>query len=1719
MTRPIAFLDNTLFNDVFGRQNAAGQPVFDGPAGVRILDALDEAYDLRITDTVWDEATRGAGTYPRPTAVVDWLRSRDIIDVPTGFAPGRDAGEQSIDWALEHPSPGDPALSDPTVAKYVFSSDGYFNGYTNAQPVTTPALVEQLIIDGKLNMLDYENLAARSPSAVGMQPIADVAARVANAHSTGPIVTPDGHGNLLVDVDGDPGTTFDRAVVEIGKAILDPSKFNNVGELVGLTGPEAEAVSQAFNEQVAKGGKFLKGAGLALVALDTTISLAKANDQFSQGDQDGGFETLGGLQARLLLGSVGSAAGTLLGTAAGAGLVAAGVAAGSPLIAAAVVVGAVVGGAAAIGLGGDALGKAIGDAEQAIFDAFARAQPEVGDFFGNLGDVSLDVYGAIIGSSTTVPGSSGYVDDVVEALQGAETLASPLVLDLDRDGAIDLIPLATSRARFDIDGDGFAERTGWVAPADGLLALDRDGDGWIRGNAELFGTKRADGFGVLATLDTNHDGMISAADALFARLRVWIDANGDGISAPSELRSLAQLGIVSILLDSSEVNQAVQGHLITNDGTFTYASGATGRISDVWFAYDELRSRLDGNVPLDPRVFFLPTLRGYGELADLHVAMSLDDGAGGLLEQVQGIATESLTGLFDDPGLEDRLRNILFRWAGVDGVAIGSRGANVDARELGFLEALTGTDFLQHGYQPDPRVQAGKALSAAFEDAYDAITARLLLEAAGRELFAGTPDYHIATDGFTGIGGLRAGALAQLSSLALSPDAELVLWQNVVRFVLAVKTEAALTQADITALDTAIKASAPALSYLLIRESLDTDGSLGVRKNGDVAANSLAGGIKDDTITGQDGNDTVFGSYGADILSGSQGADVMQGGVGDDLLYGGRGADLYRWALGDGADVIREEGSADLTDRLQLGTGITAADLGFLRRGNEDLQITIGRGAGRGEVVVERQFMGGYGALDQLRLADGTVLTLRNRAYVTQGSDADDRLFGITAGGLPRDTIRAGAGDDRVYAGIADDRALGGTGDDTLLGEDANDTLLGEAGRDVLSGGDGNDSLDGGAGNDSLGGGRGNDLYVYAGGDDILADHGASADLDTLRMAAGIDLADLGFARIGGDLRIAVAGAGTLLLRNQFASISDGFEMLRLASGAAIDLRAKGYVTLGTVGADRLYGITLGGLAADTVQAGSGDDAVYAGTGHDRALGGVGHDTLSGDDGNDSLLGEVGDDRLTGGEGNDSLDGGAGHDSLDGGRGNDLYLYGGGQDSLADQGSSSDVDTVRMAAGIDLAELGFTRVDNDLRISVAGAGTLLLRNQFSGVSTGFETLRLADGTVIDLRARGYVTLGTDGNDRLYGITVGGMAADTIRAGNGNDVAYAGTGHDSLSGGAGHDTLAGDDGDDILFGQAGDDRLTGGEGDDSLDGGAGNDSLDGGRGNDTFGYVAGNDTLSDRGSSASLDTVRLAAGIEAAELTFLRVEDDLRIDVAGVGRLLLQGQFASQAFAFETLRLASGATIDLLARRYVTEGTEGNDRLYGISVGGSTADTLRAAGGNDVAYAGAGNDLVLGGGGNDTLYGDDGDDTLQGEDGLDRLTGGAGNDTLAGGLANDSLDGGAGSDSLLGGGGTDTLRGGAGADLFVFTAVGAVAGVDIIADFLPIQGDRVLLKGILQGYDPVTDDFSTFVRLLPGSGGASLRVDADGGANAFVEIAVLSGTGTQGLPLHEYVLVG
>lgn len=134
----------------------------------------------------------------------------------------------------------------------------------------------------------------------------------------------------------------------------------------------------------------------------------------------------------------------------------------------------------------------------------------------------------------------------------------PLVIDLGKSG-FELTGIEDG-VHFDMDLNGFAEKTGWITGDDAFLALDLNGDGKINNSRELFGdrtllsdgTYAKSGFEALAQYDYNLDGLIDAHDEIYNRLLIWQDKNKDGISTSDELMTLKEAGITSINLNYTE---------------------------------------------------------------------------------------------------------------------------------------------------------------------------------------------------------------------------------------------------------------------------------------------------------------------------------------------------------------------------------------------------------------------------------------------------------------------------------------------------------------------------------------------------------------------------------------------------------------------------------------------------------------------------------------------------------------------------------------------------------------------------------------------------------------------------------------------------------------------------------------------------------------------------------------------------------------------------------------------------------------------------------------------------------------------------------------------------------------------------------------------------------------------------------------------------------------
>jgi len=1271
----------------------------------------------------------------------------------------------------------------------------------------------------------------------------------------------------------------------------------------------------------------------------------------------------------------------------------------------------------------------------------------------------------------------------------AETIWSPIVLDLDGDG-VETTGLKEG-AYFDHDGNGFAEQTGWASGDDGLLVMDRNGDGKIDTGKELFGnqtlmadgTTAANGFQALAELDANTDGKIDVNDAAYTNLRVWQDTDGDGISTADELKTLSDSGIASIntgYTDSTLVD--ANGNEHKQVGSFTKTDGTTAAAADVWFKTDKMYTIADEWLDVPADIAALPDLQGYGNVYDLHQAM-VRDTSGGLKALVESFITET------DPAVRTQLMDqIIFKWAGCDGVDPASRanyGVHIDARQLVALETFLGEGFVHlQDNQPNPYVWAADVLMDAYSMLSSLMYGQLMAQTHVKSYYD-LISYSWDETTQTVKGDLTAVAQAIQTEIDNDAPAGEQILGEFVRSLRGIQAEESMNFEDFRDVfasqsdhlaeivdmagrrtmlggsgDDTLNANWANSGYnaksslnnaiygyggndsliggngddLLMGGSGDdtlSDSSAGNDKlYGEAGNDSMDAGDSDDRIFGGDGNDSLYGGYGKDILDGGSGADTMDGSPDNDT---------YVLRVGSGQDVISQYDTAVVSiDTIQF-EDVTSTALRAMRRVGYDLILEYGES----DSITVKYFYSGYqNQVDRFSFSDGITFTQQQlfEAYPIQLTAGEDNMTFYDSAdtiyaGAGDDTINAGGGNDKVYgeagndtidSGDGDDRVFGADGNDYLLGGSENDTLDGGVGADTLNGGWGSDVLDGGAGADTLDGGIGSDTYVLR--------VGSGQDLIRSYDTAGASVDTIQFEDVASTALRAVKRAGNDLILEygtadrltiQYFYLDPYYQVDRFAFSDGVTFTQQQFF--------ETYPIQLTDGddnmnfydSADTIYAGAGDDTINTAGGNDRIYGEEGNDTLYAGDGDDRLFGGNGNDTLNGGWGSDVLDGGAGADTLDGGIGNDAYVFRG------------------------------------------GSGQDLIRSYDTG-GASVDTIQFEDVASTALRA-----VKRAGNDLIleYG------AADRLTI----QYFYLDPYYQV-------DRFAFSDGVTFTqqqFFETYPPRISGGDGNDSLSGGAGNDILDGGAGADTMIGGSGNDTY------------------------YVDNAGDVVTENAGEGTDTVMSSIAYTLGAnIENLTLTDSAAIS---------GT--GNALDNILIGNSAANTITGGDGNDTLDGGAGKDTMKGGAGNDTYIVDNTGDvvTENTDEGTDTVmssitytlrtnvenlaltgntaingTGNALNNTLTGNNAANTLSGGTGADAMTGGMGNDTYYVDNAGDV-VTEAAGE--GTDTVRSSVAYALGENVENLILTGTDDISGTGNALDNRIYGNTGANVL--SGGGGNDYI----------------------
>ncbi|WP_448214317.1 calcium-binding protein, partial [Colwellia sp. MEBiC06753] len=636
-----------------------------------------------------------------------------------------------------------------------------------------------------------------------------------------------------------------------------------------------------------------------------------------------------------------------------------------------------------------------------------------------------------------------------------------------------------------------------------------------------------------------------------------------------------------------------------------------------------------------------------------------------------------------------------------------------------------------------------------------------------------------------------------------------------------------------------------------------------------------------------------------------------QGGKGDDVTIGGTGSDTYYFNLGDGNDVIGDEGG--IYDRIVLGEGITPDDL-TIEVHEPHLHIFFTSGD---SVKVSNWYVleEGNSKIEFIEFADGTVW---NETDIGQRTT----IIGTDEGKLW----------DYSHSNIGLGHQ-GGKGDDVTIG------------------------------------GTGSDTYYFNLGDgnDVIYDAGGSKDRIVFGESINPEEISLVIDGTSGDLIISISENDIITVSNWYNGTSFGIEEFVFNNG-----------------------ITWSGWDASKQSSVIGTD---------------------GDD-NWNFLSAYVDHHHYAGKGNDTIAGG---------KFTDYYYFniGDGHDVIDDGGNAANHgnDTIVFGEGITPDNLTIEVHGDDMIFTLDSGDTLTVKGWYVESDNGgkIEYVEFKDGTKWDENKIGQNSklVGTDGDDNWSYLTTvidqhhhAGKGNDTIAGGKFTDYYYfnIGDGHDVIDDGGnaanhGNDTIVFGEGitpdnltievhgDDMIFTLDSGDTLTvkgwyvesdnggkieyvefkdgtkwdenkigqnsklvGTDGDDNWSylttvidqhhhAGKGNDTIAGGKFTDYyyFNIGDGHDVIDDGGNAANhgRDTIVFGEGITPENVTMTEVEGDLIFTLESGDTLTVTYWLNDydNGSKIEYVQFADGTKWGEaeIGGRTVVEGTLGDDILdYGTS---------------------------------------------------------------------------------------------------------------------------------------------------------------------------------------------
>jgi VCBS repeat-containing protein len=1226
------------------------------------------------------------------------------------------------------------------------------------------------------------------------------------------------------------------------------------------------------------------------------------------------------------------------------------------------------------------------------------------------------------GGGSTTPSSGG--DSGGSDSGGGGGGGDPVLIDMDGNG-VDIIGKNSSKVYFDYAGNGHLNHTAWVGSQDAMVVEDLNGDGKITYGDEIAFANRtaaadSDLEALMALHDTNHDGQIDAQDAGFNNLRLWVDANSNGVTEAGELITFAQAGLSSISGERRLVNYTADGVSVSAMGTATFTSNGQSvshAIADVSFDYEaastELLSRnADGSLNIqtsDGKIYVQAGTQA------LNIALSANqDGAMG-------------------SALADHISATKATWISAgdgDDVVIGSdqddwlRGGSGADQLMGGA----GNDVLVIDSSDNPLLlQGGSGFDIAVVEGAGGVTLDLggsTLEAA----YGGTGNDTLTTSGYGAVildGGagddkLRGNMGADFLNGGTGADTMLGGGGD----------------------DTYVVDNTGDYVVEVSNQGFDT---VNTRINYHLGANieKLAGiGNAALTLSGNDAGDTLVANNAGNTLIGGAGVDTLIGGAGSDTLQGGAGNDTYVLQLGGGRDTVLD--SAGTADRILVRGNLSAADL-ELTRHNRDVIVTI-KGT-TDALVLQNWFTDTWGqlspnAVESIQFENGSTaidahfiqILLDNRAPTAaadSGTAIEDAIAPATGNVLANDTDPDLSIDDHQHLTVANVGTFNGAYGQLQLNVDGtysyavNNSLaavqaLGRNGTltDTFSYTVQDNAVDNKTATSTLTITiQGTNDGPQARGDvaQVTEDTAVSVSGNVLGNDTDIDVGDtLSVATAGvlhgtyGDLTLQADGSYRYDLKNAQANVQtlhegqqvvDSFNYTATdglaTSTATLNVRVTGsndapvaFADTGAVLEDATVPTT-GNVLANDVDLDQGTVLQVASTG--TWTGQYGTLTLNANGGysyvlNNALssvqslgVGQTVADQFNYTVKDDGLQPLTANSTLA------ITITGTNDAPVVATAIASQTTREKQAFSFTLPVSTFADVDNGdvltysaLAVNATG-GTQALPSwlSFNAATRTFSgTPGSADGGSFDFQVTATDRSGANVSTRF--------TVDIA-----DEFAGAGANINVITGSWANDTLNGTRRSETLIGNGGTDKLLAGDGDNTVISTGGDTYITAGFGNDVITTSYGNDTI-----YAGDGNNRINAGGGNNAIT------------AGSGNDLINTDWGN-------------STINAGDGNNTVVGPGGDTTV----TTGSGADTITTSYGNDVINSGAGNDTISSGWGADTINAGAGDDVINAGGGGDSVRGGLGNDTIVADQWSDDkyyFARGDGQDRITDSGGSDTL---------------------------------------------------------------------------------------------------